>query len=93
MPDSASAHLVTRALSLSDISKMFRQEGKEYLLEILRGVEKVQLKTQERGVKNFHINNSYLELDARRLRTAAATPINPDDNKTRVVGSGTDKKV
>ena len=35
-------------LSLDEIREMFRQEGKEYLLEIVRGVEKIQLKLKTR---------------------------------------------
>jgi C-terminal processing protease CtpA/Prc len=35
-------------LSLCEISKMFRQEGKEYLLEIIRGAEKIQLTLKSR---------------------------------------------
>ena len=35
-------------LSLLEISKMFRQEGKEYLLEIIRGAEKIQLTLKSR---------------------------------------------
>ena len=35
-------------LSLSEINKMFRQEGKEYLLGIIRGGEKVQIKLRSR---------------------------------------------
>ena len=37
-----------RSLSLSQISTMFRQEGKECLLEIIRGAEKMQLKLKLR---------------------------------------------
>lgn len=36
------------AFSLSEIAKMFRQEGKEYLLDILRGEEKKQLRLKLR---------------------------------------------
>jgi hypothetical protein len=35
-------------LSLDEIRTMFRQDGKEYLLEIIRGVEKIQLKLKLR---------------------------------------------
>ena len=35
-------------LSISETNKMFRQEGKEYLLEIIRGVEKIQIKLKSR---------------------------------------------
>ena len=35
-------------LTISEINKMFRQEGKEYLLEIIRDVEKIQIKLKSR---------------------------------------------
>jgi hypothetical protein len=39
---------VATEFSVSEVRKMFRQEGKEYLFEIIRGVEKIQLKLKLR---------------------------------------------